>query len=119
MPRPLPHPSRDELDIGVVLHALSDPMRRAVVVVLAEGGAGTSRHCSSFGLPVTKATRTHHFRVLRESGLIRMEDLGNRRMTSLRRDDLEARFPGLLRAVVAEGVPSEADLDPAALEPVA
>lgn len=63
---------------------------------------GAARTCSSFGLPVSKATVTHHSRALREAGLIRQVDRGNSRMASLRRADIEQRFPGLLGIVAAE-----------------
>ncbi|MFG2650641.1 ArsR/SmtB family transcription factor [Streptomyces sp. NPDC048436] len=63
---------------------------------------GTARTCSSFALPVSKATVTHHFRALREAGLIQQVARGNSRMASLRRADLERRFPGLLGIVAAE-----------------
>lgn len=108
----LPQPARDEIELSALLAALGDPMRRAVVVMLAWAGPGTRRDCSSFGLPVSKQTRTHHFRVLRASGLISLEDLGNRRLTSLRRADIDARWPGLLDAVVADGLPEAAGIDP-------
>jgi DNA-binding transcriptional ArsR family regulator len=50
---------------------------------------------------------THHFRVLREAGVIRQERVGTTKLTALRRDDLESRFPGLLDAVLrAERVPA-------------
>ncbi|HWF56004.1 MAG TPA: helix-turn-helix transcriptional regulator, partial [Solirubrobacteraceae bacterium] len=64
----LGHPAADEIELAAVLHALSDPLRLQVVSMLADGG---ERSCSSFGLPVVKSTCTHHFRVLREAGVIR------------------------------------------------
>ncbi|MGL5817653.1 MAG: ArsR/SmtB family transcription factor [Phycicoccus sp.] len=105
MVKELPHPSIDEMDLGRVLAALADPLRRAVVVELARREDGFEQNCTAFGLPVSKATRTHHFRVLREAGLIRMSDRGNLILTSLRRADLERRFPGLIVAVVTDGPP--------------
>ncbi len=96
------HPSPDDLALGPILSALADPMRRRVVADLARAPDGTERKCSSFGLPVTKATRTHHFRVLREAGLIWQIDRGNCHMTSLRRADIEARFPGLLSLILRD-----------------
>ena len=95
---PLPHPDRDEIELPAVLQALSDPMRLKVVVALADGG---ERTCKSIDLPVVKSTCTHHFRVLREAGVIRQRQEGTSRMNSLRRRDLEVRFPGLLDAVLA------------------
>lgn len=56
----------------------------------------------SFGFPVAKASLTHHFKILREAGLISQIDYGNRRACSLRRDDIEARFPGLLALLMDE-----------------
>lgn len=105
MPEDLPHPAVDDIDLGAVLSALADPLRRFVVVELAVRAEGFEQNCTAFGLPVTKATRTHHFRVLREAGLIWMHDRGNAVLTSLRRDDLQRRFPGLLDAVIADGHP--------------
>lgn len=102
VPGALPQPSRSELDLGRVLAALADPVRRKVVAVLASAPEGFEDHCSAFDLPVSKQTRTYHFRVLREAGLISMVDRGNRVLTSLRRDDIETRFPGLLELIVAD-----------------
>ncbi|MEW9306642.1 ArsR/SmtB family transcription factor [Labrys neptuniae] len=96
------HPSREEITLGSILAALADPHRRRVVATLVLAPDGTEIGCSSFGLPVTKATRTYHFRMLREAGLIGMIDYGNCRKTYLRRADIEAKFPGLLAWVVAE-----------------
>jgi DNA-binding transcriptional ArsR family regulator len=93
----IPHPGRDDLDLAAVLHALSDPVRLEIVAGLA---GGDERTCGSFDVAVTKSTCTHHFRVLREAGLIRQRQQGTMRMNSLRRDDLEARFPGLLGTIL-------------------
>ncbi|TCK23441.1 DNA-binding transcriptional ArsR family regulator [Ancylobacter aquaticus] len=101
MPDENGHPDVGEMELGAIFAALADPVRRKVVLALAADG-GCIRHCSAFDLPVTKATRTHHFRVLRESGLIRQVDLGNSRTNQLRWSDLEARFPDLLRLLVCE-----------------
>ncbi|MFF1965704.1 ArsR/SmtB family transcription factor [Streptomyces sp. NPDC058232] len=97
------HPQQDEMELGKVLSALSDPMRWQVIAELVTQPDGSERTCRSFNLPVAKSTLTHHFRVLRESGLIHMDgEHGNRRGVTLRRDDLEARFPGLLDLLAAE-----------------
>jgi DNA-binding transcriptional ArsR family regulator len=93
----LPHPELDQIDLPAVLHALSDPMRLRIVESLATGDART---CKSFELPVTKSTCTHHFRVLREAGVIRQRLEGTTRLNTLRRVELDERFPGLLDAVL-------------------
>lgn len=91
------HPAREELDLAAVLHALSDPLRLRIVAGLA---SDEERTCGSFELPVTKSTCTHHFRVLREAGVIRTRQAGTSRFNALRRDDLEARFPGVLETIL-------------------
>lgn len=93
----LAHPEPGEIQLPAILHALSDPMRLSIVEALAAGG---ERTCKSFGLPVTKSTCTHHFRVLREAGVIRQRLEGTTRLNSLRREELDHRFPGLLDAVL-------------------
>ena len=97
VPEALAHPNVKEIELAAVLHALSDPMRLRIVSVLAAGGEHT---CKSFDLPVTKSTCTHHFRVLREAGVMNQRLEGTTRLNTLRRDDLEARFPGLLDSVL-------------------
>lgn len=94
----LASPRREDLRIESIFHALSDPVRLQIVRTLAAGEG--SRACGTFGLPVSKSTASHHFRVLREAGVITQRHEGRKRMTELRRDDLEARFPGLLATVV-------------------
>ncbi|HET8977259.1 MAG TPA: helix-turn-helix domain-containing protein [Solirubrobacteraceae bacterium] len=95
---PIVHPTRDELELGAVLHALSDPVRLRIVAELARSEGEYT--CGSFALPVTKSTCTHHFKVLRESGLIQQRPQGTTRLNRLRREDIDARFPGLLDTVL-------------------
>ena len=92
------HPSRAEIELGAVLHALSDPVRLKIVSALAR--EGSEHTCSSFEVPVTKSTCTHHFKVLREAGIIHQRQQGTSRLNTLRREDLEARFPGLLDTIL-------------------
>jgi DNA-binding transcriptional ArsR family regulator len=101
MPDAFGHPSADEMDLGAIFAALADPLRRQVVLTLARG-PDEVRHCSAFDLPVTKATRTHHFRVLREAGLIYQTDQGNSRTNRLRWVELRQRFPALVELLLAE-----------------
>jgi DNA-binding transcriptional ArsR family regulator len=96
--RDLPHPAPGEIRLESVLHALSDPMRLRIVRELAVEGDELS--CSQFALPVTKSTSTHHFRVLREAGVIRQVYRGTAKMNGLRKDDLDELFPGLLDRVL-------------------
>jgi DNA-binding transcriptional ArsR family regulator len=97
MSRVLHHPPAESLELTGVLHALADPVRLEIVRALA---SGSEIRCGAFELPVTKSTRTHHFRVLRESGVIEQIADGTARVNRLRRADLDARFPGLLDSVL-------------------
>ena len=97
------HPARAEIELGAVLHALSDPVRLKMVAALAASdGAAT---CGSFDVPVSKSTCTHHFKVLRDAGVIRQQPDGTARLNTLRTDDLEARFPGLLATILQAASP--------------
>jgi DNA-binding transcriptional ArsR family regulator len=101
------HPRVDELSLVEVLRALGDPVRVGVVRTLAEG----ERACGTLSVPVCKSTMSHHVRVLRECGLVRVRLDSTRSMLSLRKDDLEARFPGLLDAILrhVDGVTASED----------
>lgn len=90
-------PARDQLELPKVLHALSDPVRLDVVRQLA---SGSECRCGTMGAPVSKSTLSHHLRVLREAGVTHTRPDGTTRYVSLRREDLEERFPGLLDAVL-------------------
>ncbi|HEV3377273.1 MAG TPA: metalloregulator ArsR/SmtB family transcription factor [Thermoleophilaceae bacterium] len=92
------HPSRQEIELSAVLHALSDPARLEIVRRLADGDEPS---CGIFELGLSKATLSHHFRVLRESGVVLVRPEGRRRLLSLRTEDLNARFPGLIEAILA------------------
>jgi DNA-binding transcriptional ArsR family regulator len=91
-------PSLEDVSLAAIMAALSDPVRVAIVRGLAGGGECT---CGSFDLGISKATRSHHFRVLREAGLTHTRAEGTHRHVSLRREEVDARFPGLLDAVLA------------------
>jgi DNA-binding transcriptional ArsR family regulator len=93
----LEEPTADEMTLAAVMAALSDPMRVAIVRELASRGEST---CGTFELGISKATRSHHFKVLREAGLTHTRAEGTHRFVSLRRD-VDSRFPGLLDAVLA------------------
>lgn len=93
------HPDIRAITLQRILEALVDPVRRSIVTQLSDAHADIK--CGAFDLPVSKSTATHHFRILREAGLIRQYYVGTSRMNSLRRDEVNAAFPGLLDAIVA------------------
>ncbi|MEV6072928.1 metalloregulator ArsR/SmtB family transcription factor [Nocardia sp. NPDC052001] len=95
--RSLHHPTLDSLELATVLNALSDPVRLQVVGQLADAG-GTV--CGAFDVPVSPSTLSHHLKVLREAGLVRVIQEGSCRRHTLRLDEVEERFPGVLSNIV-------------------
>jgi DNA-binding transcriptional ArsR family regulator len=95
--RDLYEPKRAEIALPAVLYALSDPIRLKIVRELAERGEKT---CGLIGMPIPKSSISYHFKVLREAGVTHTRIEGTQRFISLRQDDLEARFPGLLDAIL-------------------
>ena len=95
--RALTHPPRAELNLSAVLFALSDPTRLLIVKTLAEGG---EMMCAAVCLPLSKSSCSRHYKVLREAGIIQMRPEGTAYLNSLRKKDLNERFPGLLAAVL-------------------
>lgn len=93
-------PDHADLDLAVVLHALGDPVRLALVRHMAEDGESA---CSPDGVDVPRSTLSNHWRILREARITQTRRIGKARLMTLRRTDLDARFPGLLAAVLAEG----------------
>src|SRR3954452_9769895 len=92
----LEQPAIEAVELAAVLHALSDPARLEIVRTLAADG---ERQCGAFDLGLTKATLSHHFKVLRKAGVTDTRMAGTARFVTLRRAELDAQFPGLLDAV--------------------
>lgn len=95
--RVIPHPDLEQMHLTGVLHALSDPVRLEIVRLL---GAHEELSCGRLEVSVSKSTLSHHLRVLRDAGLTYTRSEGVQRFVSLRRDELEGRFPGLLECVL-------------------
>lgn len=94
------HPSQDDITLVGVLAALGDPIRLAIVRKLAACKDGKSCGSLSPCEAVPRSTLSHHFRVLRESGVIHQVKKGVEIINTVRRDDLDTRFPGLLDNVL-------------------
>lgn len=95
------HPAPGEVELPAVLQALADPCRLAIVRQLLQS-KGRALACNEVELDVTKATRSHHFEVLRAAGIIFTEMDGTKCMTSVRQAELNKRFPGLLKLIAAQ-----------------
>ncbi|MEU9212242.1 transcriptional regulator [Streptomyces sp. NPDC048415] len=98
------HTHPDDVPVPTALAALADPVRITLVRELA-GSPAWSRSCGSFDVPVGKAALSHHFTVLRGAGLVEQRDEGARRVNRLRREEFDARFPGLLALVLRADAP--------------
>lgn len=97
--RPFVHPAAEEITLQGVLHALADPARLEIFRRVVAGECG--RSCSSLAPEgMAKSTQSFHFQVLREAGLVRSERRGAEVINSPRCADLDARFPGLLPAIL-------------------
>jgi DNA-binding transcriptional ArsR family regulator len=106
--RNLVHADPADVALQDALDALTDPVRRSILRELA-GEPDFTRACGTFDLPVSKATASHHFAVLRAAGLLEQLDKGARRLNRLRRSEFDARFPGLLALVLAEEPSTDQD----------
>jgi DNA-binding transcriptional ArsR family regulator len=95
--RAVAHPLQEQLALPQLLHALSDPVRLQIVQTLRDG---VEMPCGQLDVPVSKSTLSHHLKVLRDAGLTRTRAKGVQRFVSLRRGDVDARFPGLLTCVL-------------------
>jgi DNA-binding transcriptional ArsR family regulator len=91
------HPSAEQIRLEDVLAAMGHPVRMQILRTLAQAGECT---CKAVPLEISKSTATHHWRVLREAGVIHQRPVGRTMLTTLRRDELEARFPGLLEVIL-------------------
>jgi DNA-binding transcriptional ArsR family regulator len=91
-------PTRADLHLATILDALGDDVRLNIVRQLAKNG---EKACGTFGIQIPKSTLSHHFRVLRLAGVLSVRREGKELINAIRHKDLDARFPGLLAAVVS------------------
>ncbi|MFC9914524.1 ArsR/SmtB family transcription factor [Streptomyces sp. NPDC127197] len=101
MPAPSSPPSQSEITLPRLLGALSDPTRLGIVRVLSDGA---ERGWGQLRAPVAKSTLSHHLKVLREAGVTETRQEGTRCFVTLRSESLEARFPGLLPALLSAAI---------------
>lgn len=101
MSRMPPHPSREQIDLPLLLDCLSDPIRLAIVYNLSRHDpSATELRCGDFSGFGGKSNLAYHFAKLREAGVVQTRIVGTTRYMKLRRGDLDARFPGLLDAIL-------------------
>lgn len=100
LPTPLPEPAREDIRLEKVLAVLSEPLRLTIVQQLLTSAEDYDHTCGWFGLDRPKSTLTHHFKALREAGVITQRQYGLERRSRVRLDDLNARFPGLIDLIL-------------------
>jgi DNA-binding transcriptional ArsR family regulator len=102
MPRPVQHPASEDISIAAVLHALSDPVRAAIVreLMKAPHGMNCTDMNQRLGFKLAKSTCSQHYRILREAGVIFCERKGVELFSRVRTQELSAKFPGLLRSIL-------------------
>jgi|SRR6478735_1174900 DNA-binding transcriptional ArsR family regulator len=96
----LPHPETEQIAFADVLAALGDETRLAIVATLAQGDQ-SEMTCSQFLHLGSKTGLSYHLAKLREAGLVYVRPEGTKRLISLRRSDLDERFPGFLTSLIA------------------
>ncbi|MBO0129435.1 ArsR/SmtB family transcription factor [Agrobacterium burrii] len=95
------HPAREDISLTAMLAALGDPARMGIVRKLWEVEAGQNCACAAPCPDMPRSTLSNHLRILREAGLIRTHKQGVENINVMRHDDLEARFPGLMRSIIS------------------
>jgi len=94
------HPSQDDMTLAGVLGALADPMRLRIIKSMMKQNGCMSCSEATPCPGMAKSTLSNHFRILREAGLIRTTKQGVEHRNVVRSDDLQARFPGLLKLIL-------------------
>ena len=91
----IPHPATESLDLATIMRTLGDPVRLEIVRLLADDRPRVCGELST-ALRIPASTGSYHLKLLREAGVTRTQAKGTLRLISLRRDDLDERFPGLV-----------------------
>ncbi|MFC8382368.1 ArsR/SmtB family transcription factor [Nocardia sp. NPDC056952] len=93
-----PAPTIPVAALPTVLGALHDPVRLEMVRRLSNAAAPV--RCAALYDAINKSTATHHFKILREAGLIERLTIDGQTFQTLRTDAVEHALPGLLPSIV-------------------
>lgn len=94
------HPPKEDITLEGVLAALADPMRLRIMRSLLEKEGCMSCAEAAPCPNMAKSTLSHHFRILREAGLIRTAKIGVQNRNVVRTEDINQKFPGLLDLIL-------------------
>jgi DNA-binding transcriptional ArsR family regulator len=98
--KPVFHPDIEDVAPADVFAALADPIRLGILVALADVSEVDKARCSHFTEFASPSLLSYHFAKLREAGITRMRMEGTSRYLSIRREELNQRFPGLIDSVI-------------------
>ncbi|MES2502170.1 MAG: metalloregulator ArsR/SmtB family transcription factor [Pseudomonadota bacterium] len=96
--RQIKHPTIDQVELTDIMYALADPTRLEIVALLAK--AGRKLTCGEIDLNRPKSSMSHHFKILRSAGLVETVIEGTEHMNTLRLEEIEQKYPGILSAVI-------------------
>lgn len=102
--RQIKHPTIEQVELTDIMYALADPTRLEIVVMLAQ--AGKKLTCGEINLNRPKSSMSHHFKILRSAGLVETLIEGTEHMNSLRLEEVEGKYPGVLSAVLRSVIKS-------------
>ena len=107
------HPDPDQIELANVLTALGDETRLAMIGYMARNHE-QEMTCGQFSGLGSKTALSYHLAKLREAGVVNVRPQGTKRLISLRRTDLDEKFPGFLDAILARAVDLAGAIDPPA-----
>ena len=96
--RKIKQPTIEQVELTDIMYALADPTRLEIVTRLAN--AGRQLTCGELDLNRPKSSMSHHFKILRSAGLVETEVNGTEHMNSLRMEEIEQKFPGVLSSIL-------------------
>ncbi|ACT48440.1 ArsR/SmtB family transcription factor [Methylotenera mobilis] len=102
--RQIKHPTIEQVELTDIMYALADPTRLEIVLMLAQ--AGKKLTCGEINLNRPKSSMSHHFKILRSAGLVETLIEGTEHMNSLRLEEVEGKYPGVLSAVLRSVIKS-------------
>lgn len=103
--RQIKHPSIEQVELTDIMYALADPTRLEIVCILAK--SGRTMTCGELDLNRPKSSMSHHFKILRSAGLVETVIEGTEHMNSLRYQEIEGRYPGVLHAVLKAAITND------------